>query len=230
MIEIHQAQRSGWIVQCDFDGTISLEDVTDTLLQRFGRPGWQALEEAWKRGDIGSRECMKGQVALFHMDLAALDAHLDGLAIDPHFPAFVRAAQRRGIAVQVVSDGIDYAIRRILRHHDLGDLPVFANHLAPNGACSWQLQSPYASTACMRASGNCKCERLAAQKNRHSKVLFVGDGASDFCVAAKADFVLAKAHLIKHCATHSLPYAPFADFEQALAIMKDITTPLDIAA
>jgi 2-hydroxy-3-keto-5-methylthiopentenyl-1-phosphate phosphatase len=33
----------GWMVQSDFDGTISLLDVTDTLLTRFGKPGWQEL-------------------------------------------------------------------------------------------------------------------------------------------------------------------------------------------
>ena len=35
---------TGWMVQSDFDGTISLLDVTDTLLNRFGKPGWQELE------------------------------------------------------------------------------------------------------------------------------------------------------------------------------------------
>src|SRR2546425_827163 len=45
----------GWMVQSDFDGTISLLDVTDTLLNRFGKPGWQELEDAWERGEIGSR-------------------------------------------------------------------------------------------------------------------------------------------------------------------------------
>src|SRR4051812_17596784 len=47
-----------WTVLCDFDGTISLRDVTDSLLERFGRPGWRELEQAWERGEIGSRECM----------------------------------------------------------------------------------------------------------------------------------------------------------------------------
>ncbi len=35
---------AGWMVQSDFDGTISLLDVTDTLLNRFGKPGWQERE------------------------------------------------------------------------------------------------------------------------------------------------------------------------------------------
>ncbi|MEO7072517.1 MAG: phosphatase, partial [Rhodanobacter sp.] len=27
----------GWTILCDFDGTISVEDVIDSLLDRFGR-------------------------------------------------------------------------------------------------------------------------------------------------------------------------------------------------
>ena len=38
-----QAATPGWMVQSDFDGTISLLDVTVTLLTRFGQSGWQAL-------------------------------------------------------------------------------------------------------------------------------------------------------------------------------------------
>ncbi|MDB5896297.1 MAG: phosphatase [Rhodoferax sp.] len=213
----------GWMVQCDFDGTISVDDVTDSLLQRFGRPGWQALEEAWEAGAIGSRECMKGQVALLDMSAAELDAHLDAMPIDPHFPAFVAEAQRRGMLVQVVSDGIDHAIRRILARHGLSGLPVLANHLVQAGERRWQLQSPHASAACVRASGNCKCERLAEQQAMHGRVLFVGDGSSDFCVSGKADFVLAKARLIGHCESHGIDHAPFTDFGDALPLMARIT-------
>ena len=34
---------SGWVIQCDFDGTISVVDVTDAMLERFARPGWREI-------------------------------------------------------------------------------------------------------------------------------------------------------------------------------------------
>jgi 2-hydroxy-3-keto-5-methylthiopentenyl-1-phosphate phosphatase len=80
-----------WTILCDFDGTISVEDITDSLLERFGRPGWQAIEQAWKRGEIGSRDCMAQQVGLLDASDAELDAHLDGMMIDPAFPQLVAA-------------------------------------------------------------------------------------------------------------------------------------------
>lgn len=218
-----------WVVQCDFDGTISLEDVTDTLLQRFGRPGWQALEDAWVRGEIGSRECMKGQVALLDMSASELHAHLDGMAIDLHFTAFVAAARRLGIPVQVVSDGLDLAIHHILARHGLDDLPVFANRLLPLGGRGWQLQSPHADGRCVRASGNCKCARAAAEQARLRKLLYVGDGSSDFCVSGRADIVLAKASLIGHCQAHGIEHRPFEHFGQALSWLQQIVAFEEIA-
>ena len=37
---------SHWTILCDFDGTVSVEDITDSLLERFARPGWQTIEQA----------------------------------------------------------------------------------------------------------------------------------------------------------------------------------------
>jgi hypothetical protein len=60
--------RPHWSVLCDFDGTIGLLDTIDTLLHRFGQPGWKPLEEDWLAGRMGSGECMRRQVALLDMD------------------------------------------------------------------------------------------------------------------------------------------------------------------
>jgi 2,3-diketo-5-methylthio-1-phosphopentane phosphatase len=215
----HAADGTRWTVQCDFDGTISVLDVTDSLLQRFGLPGWQALEDDWDAGRIGSRACMQGQVALLAMSREQLLQHLDGMAIDPQFPAFVRAAHARGLAVQVVSDGLDLAIRQVLARHGLAELPVFANQLLPDparGPDRWQLHTPHAQDGCLRAAGNCKCARAAEQHALQHRVLYVGDGSSDFCVSARADLVLAKDKLLAHCQQHALPHLRCDDFGQAL--------------
>ncbi len=40
----------GWTILCDFDGTISVEDMIDSLLDRFGAAGWEVLEQDWRAG------------------------------------------------------------------------------------------------------------------------------------------------------------------------------------
>jgi 2,3-diketo-5-methylthio-1-phosphopentane phosphatase len=210
---------SGWLIQCDFDGTISVDDVTDALLERFARPGWREIEAEWEAGRIGSGECMKRQVALLDVSSTELDEFLAGVPIDPHFVTFVTTAMRLGITLEIVSDGIDRAIRRILALHRLEWLSVRANHLVQVEDRRWRLTSPNASTSCVSACGTCKCELLAHHTAASRKVLFVGDGRSDFCVADKADFVLAKSKLVDHCTRHGIAHAAFRDFEDALALM-----------
>ena len=122
-----------WTIVCDFDGTVSIGDVTDLLLERFGAPGWEELEAAWQMGEIGSRACLAGQIALLDASPAQLDAAIDSIAIDPSFPAFVADARAIGIPLTVVSDGLDRAIRALLGRYGLADLPIIANRLVQAG-------------------------------------------------------------------------------------------------
>lgn len=211
-----------WTILCDFDGTIAVDDVTDALLTRFARPAWEDIEARWRAGEIGSRECMQAQVALLDASLAQVDAVLDTLPIDPAFPAFVAEARRRGMAVQVVSDGLDYAIRRMLGRHGLDDLPIRANRLLHDGARGWQLTSPYADAGCSAASGTCKCA-IAAD---HGRVLMIGDGQSDFCVAGQADYVFAKHKLITHCRRAGIEHRAMVDFADARELLDELPTPV----
>jgi 2,3-diketo-5-methylthio-1-phosphopentane phosphatase len=210
---------TGWTILCDFDGTISVEDVIDSLLDRYGRPGWERLEQDWRAGRIGSRACMSGQVALLDMCREELDAHLAEVWIDHAFPGFVAQARALGVSIQVVSDGLDYAIERILRRYGLDHLPVAANHLAPGVPPQrWQLSSPFQAPGC--ASGTCKCACVAqARAGGARRTLLIGDGASDFCAADRVDFVFAKHRLIEHCRAAGIPYAPITGFEDALAML-----------
>lgn len=207
---------SSWTILCDFDGTIAVEDVIDSLLEHYGRPGWEALERDWRSGRIGSRECMGAQVALLDMSREELDAHLSSLWIDHAFPEFVEKARALGVPIRVVSDGLDYAVQQILRRYGLDDLPVAANHLAPaTPPQRWRLTSPFQASGC--ASGTCKCACVEqARNNGASRTLLIGDGVSDFCAADRVDFVFAKHRLIEHCRAAGIPYVPITGFKDAL--------------
>lgn len=215
-----------WTLLCDFDGTISHDDATDLLLERFARPGWEALEAEWKAGLIGSRACMAGQIALLDVDDAALDACIDGLRLDLHFPPFVQAARRAGHEVLVVSDGVDRCIRRSLARLELSDLPVFSNRLEGQGPRDWRLAFPHADEACRRASGTCKCAIAEATLPRRPTLL-IGDGSSDFCVAGEADLVFAKGRLIDYCRSHGIHHHPIADFADALPLLAELQRHAD---
>jgi 2,3-diketo-5-methylthio-1-phosphopentane phosphatase len=215
-----------WTLLCDFDGTISHDDATDLLLERFARAGWETLEADWKAGRIGSRACMAGQIALLDVDAAALDAAIDALRLDPHFVPFVQAVRRAGHELIVVSDGVDRCIRRSLARLGLSNLPVFSNRLEGRGPRDWHLAFPHADDACRRASGTCKCAVADASGPRRPTLL-IGDGSSDFCVAGQADLVFAKGRLIDHCRSHGIRHHPIADFADALPLLVELQRHAD---
>ncbi len=209
-----------WNILCDFDGTIAVEDVTDSLLERFAHPDWQKLERDWREGRIGSAQCMAGQVALLNVSREEIDTQLADLRIDPAFPGFVEAADAAGATLHVISDGLDYAIHSILDRYGLGHLPVQANHLVQTGARSWRLETPFADAHCRVRSGHCKCASAARVRGGpDGAVLLIGDGASDFCVATEADFVFAKHRLIEHCRHADIPHESIVGFADAIDLL-----------
>ena len=213
---------SDWIILCDFDGTISVEDVTDSLLDHHAHADWIVLEERWKSGAIGSRDCMTGQIGLIDAGRNQLDALFASMRIDRMFPAFVEAALAAQIPIRIVSDGLDMAIESILARHQLEHLPIAANKLEASGHRRWQLSFPHADVACKVASGMCKCAQVAQARTQKKKVLLIGDGASDFCAAGAVDLVFAKHRLLEHCRAHGLPYVPINGFEDALVLLPSL--------
>ena len=200
----------------DFDGTIASVDTTDLLLERFAAPAWRDIEEDWKAGRIGSRECMVRQIDLLRASPADMDQFVAGIEIDPGFPKFVALCTRLGHSIAVISDGLDLTVEAVLRRYNL-DLAFSANHLQWCGKDRWRLTFPHARSDCQALSGNCKCA-VTTEAPRELSIV-VGDGRSDFCVAGRADLVLAKGALLDDCRHRHLPHLAFADFAEATNIL-----------
>lgn len=61
-------------------------------------------------------------------------------------------------------------------------------------------------------------------------IIYVGDGASDYCVSHQTDWVLAKSNLIDYCRKNQLDHSPiqtFADAEKLLPeLLPEIFVPV----
>ena len=218
------ADGAAWNIFCDFDGTIAREDVTDSLLEVFAPVQWREIEAEWREGRIGSRECLVRQVALLRCTPSKLDTLLESVAVDPHFADFVRFCRSRSVRLTVVSDGFDLAIRSILGRKGLGLLPIVSNHLEYLGAERWRLVFRNARERCSVQSGTCKCDAMR-RRSRGGPALLIGDGASDFCAAASADFVFAKDALLDHCRRLGHPHAAFSNFREVRALLASLLEP-----
>ncbi len=211
----------------DFDGTISLHDTGLEMMTRLNLEAAWELEDRWRGGEIGSAECLAGQWAMVTLPEAELLALLDDLPLDPDFPAFVQLCRERGADLAVLSDGLDLYVNRMLAR--LGLRTCFRpEKLPPLSECvatyanhgEWTPQGVRVSFAgdareC-DACGNCKSAWLRVLRPGHRRVIYLGDGYSDMCVARHVEVRFAKGHLAEFCDQQGLAYHPLGSFAEVI--------------
>ncbi len=203
----------------DFDGTISIDDVSDGLFEAFAEPGWKEIDLEFERGDIGSKECIERQVALLRGSLEELEAFaVDRFPVDPTFAPFVAWARAAGIDVSVASDGVGLHVRPLLDSVGLGDLPVVTNRAVPGGR--WRMEFPYGHAECVFC-GTCKMNATLEARARSGPVAFVGDGHSDRFGALYADVVFAKRYLAGYCRDEGVPFVEWETFDDVRAAVEN---------
>lgn len=214
-----------WTVVCDFDGTISSVDGTDLILEKLAHPSWLSVEADWKDGLIGSRDCLSQQVALLDATTEQICKLADKISIDPYFKGFVAYCKTVGARVVIVSDGLDLVIGRILAREGLSHLPVFSNAIVAAGPKKHRMLSPFADADCCTGAGTCKCAVISDLRDAtdDGPVLFVGDGRSDFCAAARsADAVAAKSSLLTHLLAINRPCIEYSTFNDVKLVLADL--------
>lgn len=208
-------------ILCDFDGTIVEQDVSEELLDSHGSPEWKAIDDAFTRGEIGSRACATRQIALLggtRDELIA--AALDRYRVDPTFEPFVAWCRRRGIEISVVSDGFGFYVEAMLEAAGVRDMPVLTNRTV-FGDGPPRLTFPFAHPECV-GCGTCKRNAvLEARERLGSPIAFVGEGHTDRYGALYADLVFAKKHLPALCDEMGVAYVRWETFD-------DIRTALEV--
>jgi 2-hydroxy-3-keto-5-methylthiopentenyl-1-phosphate phosphatase len=204
----------------DYDGTIALTDVSDTIMAEHVPGEWEDLAAAYDAGRVGSRRLMEAEIALIRSDDdgAAIRATASAQPHDPGFVPFVRHAQAAGIPVEVVSDGYGFFIGPALERLGVPELPIFtATTTFANGGA--HIAFPNGHPRCF-VCGTCKRERVLAQQRAGRAVAFIGDGTSDRYAAGYADVIFAKRALVPICVAAGWPFhrwTEFAEIEQWLA-------------
>ena len=197
----------------DYDGTIALTDVSDTLMAEFVNADWEAKAAAYDAGLIGSRRLMEWEVGLIRADPAALSATAAAQPHDPGFAKLVRRAQVEGVPVEVVSDGFGFFIEPALQSLGVQGVPVITASTTFGADGRPRIDFPNGHPRCF-VCGTCKRNRVLAHQAAGRAVVFVGDGASDRYAAGYSDVVFAKHQLIALCLENGWPFRRWTEFAE----------------
>ncbi len=185
-------------------------DVAEDILEEFAAPEWWEIEEEHRARKIGTREAMIRQFALVHSTEEEMLRFVDGrVRLDETFPAFVAWCGRRGVPLEIVSEGLDFYLRHLLRKWRIS-VPVRTNRTTFEGG-RVVISYPHADPTC-NLCGTCKLRRVFELRTQGYRVVYIGDGHSDLCPAIEADVVFAKKELADLCREEEIDFLPFDTF------------------
>ena len=204
----------------DFDGTITEDDLLDTIARDFGDPAvYREVEDGLDAGTMPLREVITREFEPVTTPLdEVLDWVLENVRVRAGFREFVEQVQAAGWEVHVVSSGFHELIEPVLEREGV-DVALHANRIDPRPD-GWIVEWRYPDD-CDSCGESCKRALLP-----DGHVVYVGDGYSDRCAALASDRVFATKGLARYLADSGTPFEPFSDFRAlSAALANGIHTP-----
>lgn len=213
-----------WAVVCDFDGTATMEDVADALSIAFiGRDAWEQANAAFRAGDIPFEELLRRIFEPIRATRKEIEDFTRGFVkFRPGFEQLVASGRERRIPFVLASGGLDLYIRPALELLPLWlteGLQVRANQ-AEFTESGLRLRFPYrdAPGSCGNC-GSCKGALVKELQAQGYRVVGVGDGNADRCMAGVADVLFARGRLLDWCREENKPCIPFEDFSPVVHLV-----------
>jgi 2-hydroxy-3-keto-5-methylthiopentenyl-1-phosphate phosphatase len=203
------------ILVVDFDGTVTEQDLLDTIASRFGDPAvYQEVEDGLDEGRMPLREVITREFRPVRRPLDEIVSwELENVRIRPGFRELVDLARERGWRFVIVSSGFHELIEPILEREGV-EVELHANRVDPDPT-GWRVLWQY-DEDCDVCGESCK-RSVVREFARDDEIVYVGDGYSDRCAAEASDRVFATRGLARYLDERGLPYERFDDFHEIAA-------------
>ena len=207
----------------DYDGTVTVDECNEIILQRFTGDAWRLLEAKALDGSLSHAECFKQQFGLVRAPRDELFAAMADLAEPaPGLAGFLDWALAGGARVAVVSVGFREVDRaRLAARTVCRAVELYASELEalPEGGYTVVLDDLFGDCPSC-GPGGCKGAAVRALRRVGDAVAVFGDGVADLCLAREADVVFARGVLGRLCAAEGIAYHPLTDFESARTLLE----------
>jgi 2-hydroxy-3-keto-5-methylthiopentenyl-1-phosphate phosphatase len=202
-----------YLVVSDFDGTITLDDLTNVIWDRHVPYDWRAvLTPLSREGALSPLEMIaRGYADVPQPPEALLAEVLPRGRLRAGFAEFVAACAARRWPFEVLSHGLTFYIRPLL--------PTGVALTAFEGRFEggrWSVDLP--AGVAVPAGRDFKAHVVALLRARHPghATVYVGDGRLDFPAARTCDrvFAVRGSTLESLCREAAIPFTPFDTFDE----------------
>jgi 2-hydroxy-3-keto-5-methylthiopentenyl-1-phosphate phosphatase len=210
-----------YLVQCDFDNTVTVEDASFIILDTFARGDWQKINAEYEAGEISVGRFNEAAVSLMRATKQEmLDAIKDRVSVRPGFSEFADFCRKRAIRLVIVSNGFDIYIEHFLKKLGLGGVEYHAASLNFNGG--GKVTTAYIGPDGQSVDDGFKEAFLDRFQCQGYEVIYIGDGSSDYRPAQKCRLVFARDTLQQKCESAGIFFHTFNDFHDLTAKMEKL--------
>ncbi|MDP6715640.1 MAG: MtnX-like HAD-IB family phosphatase [SAR202 cluster bacterium] len=213
------------IVQCDFDGTITMSNLGTAIKEAFGPENWKELEAEYEAGNLTAEQNNIRHFGLIDATQDDIEEFVKGdVVVRFMFDEFVHHCHGVGIRLVIVSSGLRAYIDTILDMLMFEHMDVHAAQaeFTPDG-----IQLSYVGPDGNTLEAGFKAAWTNHFKSEGHTVIYVGDGRSDLEAARQADHVIATRSLAEEMTRLGLPFHPFDNFEEVGVRVEEIRAELD---
>jgi len=209
-------------IQCDFDDTITVDNVGAALLTRFAvdQKAWQQIDEEYHAGCITVEECNRRQFAHVRVGKREIQEFVKReVEVRPGFAEMVSFCRSNGIRFVIVSNGIDFYIDAILGKLGLSGVERYSGRAR---VTEKGIDIDYIDPTGARVERGFKmaCQRHLRGAKR--PIVCIGDGLADIEPALAADHVIARSRLLNHFHSQGLPHFPYEDFYEVKSYLEEL--------
>jgi len=202
------------LFQCDFDGTLTEEDVSFLILDAFATGDWRQLLTQYREGKIPVGRFNTKAFAMVKADKPTLLQFVRSKArIRAGFHELLAYCHRQGFEFVIVSNGLDFYINTILKDMGIDNIQVFAaqTRFIANG-----IDVRYIGPKGNQLEDNFKDAYVSLFLGRGYRLIYAGNGISDVSPARQAHHIFATGELLTCCQEMNLNCTPFIDLNDVI--------------
>ena len=202
------------LFQCDFDGTLTEEDVSFLILDAFATGDWRQLLADYREGKIPVGRFNTKAFAMVKADKPTLLQFVRSKAkLRAGFHELLAYCHRQGFEFVIVSNGLDFYINTILKDMGIDNIQVFAaqTRFIANG-----IDVRYIGPKGNQLEDNFKEAYVSLFLGRGYRLIYAGNGISDVSPARQAHHIFATGELLTCCQEMNLNCTPFIDLNDVI--------------
>ncbi|WP_019413462.1 2-hydroxy-3-keto-5-methylthiopentenyl-1-phosphate phosphatase [Paenisporosarcina sp. TG20] len=211
------------VIFCDFDGTITSKDNIMAIMKEFAPPEWEQIKDQILGQHISIQQ---GVTQLFNLLSTKQTKQitqfvLDQAQIREGFKDFVAYTKTQNIPLFIVSGGIDFFVKPLLKDTITED-HIYCNIADFSGDTISIIWPHTCDELCSNNCGCCKPSIIRKLSDDNTFKIVIGDSITDLQAATLADKVIARDFLIEKCQELDIPYEPFETFTDVIDILKQL--------